>query len=169
MYDYRDERGTLLHPVVRFDPRTFDRAGPAVRRLDVGRQGRATCRVPATRTRSTARVSHEGEKDADALAALGLPATTTPSGAESWRDVYAQQIQAAGVPEIVAIPDNDEPGRAYVQRAAAALTRHGVRVRVLELPGLPPKGDVSDWRLGHTATSSPCSPTPPRSSRRRPP
>ena len=43
------------------------------------------------------------------------------------------------------IPDNDEPGRRHVQAVAQKLSRHAASIRVLELPGLPPKGDVSDW------------------------
>src|SRR4029453_13287782 len=45
----------------------------------------------------------------------------------------------------IACPDNDDAGRGYVQAAGAALIRLGISVRILALPGLPPKGDVSDW------------------------
>ena len=43
------------------------------------------------------------------------------------------------------LPDNDEAGRNHAQQVAQSL--HGIAesVRVVELPGLPPKGDVSDW------------------------
>ena len=87
----------------------------------------------------------EGEKDANALAALGLPSTTTPGGAAAWRDDYADQLAAAGVNEVIVLPDNDGPGREYATTVAAALTARGIRVRVLALPGLAEKGDVSDW------------------------
>jgi putative DNA primase/helicase len=46
---------------------------------------------------------------------------------------------------VVILPDNDEAGREHMNIVAASL--HGVAksVRVLVLPGLPPKGDVLDW------------------------
>ena len=87
----------------------------------------------------------EGPKDVDTLWSLGIPATTTPGGAKAWRDEYAQQIRDAGAEDLIACRDNDEAGLSYVRRAAAALTRPGVTVRMLDLPDLPLKGDVSDY------------------------
>ncbi|HEX7956344.1 MAG TPA: AAA family ATPase, partial [Pyrinomonadaceae bacterium] len=43
------------------------------------------------------------------------------------------------------IPDNDEPGREHAARVAQSLRGAAADVRVLSLPNLPPKGDVSDW------------------------
>jgi putative DNA primase/helicase len=47
--------------------------------------------------------------------------------------------------DIVILPDNDEPGRKHKKLVASKL--HGVakRIRILELPGLRPKGDIADW------------------------
>jgi hypothetical protein len=42
-------------------------------------------------------------------------------------------------------PDNDEPGRAHAHSIATNLAGVASEVKVLDLPGLPPKGDVSDW------------------------
>jgi hypothetical protein len=151
-YSYRDERGELLYEVVRFQPKTFrprrpDGRGGWLWNLDGVR--RVVYRLDELAEQRRVFLV-EGEKDADRLTAMGLPATTTPGGASAWRDDYADQIAAAGVEEVVAIPDNDEPGRAYVRTAATALKQRGVAVRVLELP-VPPKGDVSDWLdAGHT-------------------
>src|SRR5208337_2523575 len=50
----------------------------------------------------------EGEADADALAALGLVATTCPMGAGKWRKKFNQYFQGKGV---IILPDNDDPGR----------------------------------------------------------
>jgi hypothetical protein len=92
----------------------------------------------------------EGEKDADRLAALGLTATTNPMGAGKWREEYAEPLRGR---RVGLLPDHDEPGRKHAEQVAASLTRHGaVEVKVLPLPGLPDKGDVSDWlAAGHTA------------------
>ena len=86
----------------------------------------------------------EGEKDADALRALGAVATCNPmgSGKEKWLDEYSQALTGANV---VILPDNDEAGLAHAHRIAASLQGKARRVRVAELPGLAPKGDVSDW------------------------
>ena len=49
------------------------------------------------------------------------------------------------VPMSFLIPDNDDAGHKHVQEIGAALTGVAKRIRVLVLPGLPPKGDVADW------------------------
>jgi putative DNA primase/helicase len=47
--------------------------------------------------------------------------------------------------------DNDDDGRAYAAEVAGSLVAVGAGVRLVELPGLPAKGDVSDWLdAGHT-------------------
>jgi putative DNA primase/helicase len=154
VYDYTDERGTLLYQVVRFAPKDFRPRRPegtvgwvwdlqGVRRVIYRLQELAEQRRV---------VWVEGEKDVDRLWSLEIASTTSPSGASSWRDEYAGQIKNAGVEEVIACRDNDEPGLAYVRDAAAALTRLGILVRRLDLPGLPPGGDVSDWLdAGHDA------------------
>ena len=43
------------------------------------------------------------------------------------------------------VPDNDDPGRAYAAEAGRDLVGKAASLRLLELPGLPAKGDVSDW------------------------
>ncbi len=42
---------------------------------------------------------------------------------------------------------NDEAGRAYAEKVASILTglEPPATVKVVELPGLPPEGDVADW------------------------
>jgi putative DNA primase/helicase len=84
----------------------------------------------------------EGEKCADALWAIGVPATTTAGGSSSWRRFYTGFF---GGKRTLLLPDNDDPGHKYVQAAARDL--HGVAqvVRVLELPGLADGEDVVDW------------------------
>jgi hypothetical protein len=146
-YDYHAEDGTLLYQVVRFDPKDFrprrpDGSGGWSWNLDGVR--RVVYRLDELPEQRRVFLC-EGEKDADRLNALGLSATTTPGGAAGWRDGYAQQIRDAAVEEVVACRDNDDAGLRYQQTASRALARLGVSVRLLELPGLPPKGDVSDW------------------------
>ncbi|MGO9370828.1 MAG: AAA family ATPase, partial [Syntrophobacteraceae bacterium] len=43
------------------------------------------------------------------------------------------------------LPDNDAPGMKHAQSIAAGLIKVAKSVRILNLPDLKPKGDVSDW------------------------
>jgi len=90
----------------------------------------------------------EGEADADALAALGLAATTNPQGAGKWRAEFNEFFRGRWV---VIIPDNDDPGRKHALQVAQNLHGIATSVKVLELPELPEKGDASDWlKVGGT-------------------
>ena len=84
----------------------------------------------------------EGEKDADNLAALGLLATTNSGGAEKWTADLNQYFKDR---EVYILPDNDEPGERHAKQVVEELTPVAREVRVVRLPDLPPKGDVSDW------------------------
>jgi hypothetical protein len=84
----------------------------------------------------------EGEKDADALAALGFVATTASEGAGKWTPDLNEWFKGRTV-HILA--DNDKAGRDHAYQVAGNLHGAAAEVRVVELPGLPEKGDVSDW------------------------
>ena len=84
----------------------------------------------------------EGEKDADALQRLGLIATTNSEGAGCWTGDLDQHF-AGRVVFILA--DNDDAGAKHARRVAEHLAPVASDVRVVDLPGLPVKGDVSDW------------------------
>ncbi len=88
----------------------------------------------------------EGEKDADNLACLGLPegwaVSTNPQSAGKWPDDFERHFQAKAV---IILPDNDDPGRKHAQDVARNLHGVATSVKVVELSGLPEKGDVSDW------------------------
>jgi len=45
----------------------------------------------------------------------------------------------------VILPDNDEAGKKHAKIVAKNLYEIAKEIRIVELPGLPPKGDVSDW------------------------
>jgi putative DNA primase/helicase len=84
----------------------------------------------------------EGEKDVEALRALGLVATTNPMGVGKWRSHFSQALKGR---RVVVLPDNDDPGRKHAQEVAQSLSGIAAAAVVLELSSLPPKGDVSDW------------------------
>src|SRR5215813_12641509 len=84
----------------------------------------------------------EGEKDADNLAKLGFVSTTNSGGAGNWTDDLNEYFRDR---HVYIHEDNDEEGRKRVQRIAGALDPIAASVRVIRLPGLQSKGDVSDW------------------------
>lgn len=99
----------------------------------------------------------EGEKDCDNLrAAIGgdrdalfaqVAVTTSPRGAGKWLEDYS--IYFAGK-QVLILPDNDDAGRKHAKMIAASVYRYAPQVKILELPGLPEKGDVSDYLKEHT-------------------
>jgi hypothetical protein len=84
----------------------------------------------------------EGEKDADTLAAFGLVATTNSCGAEKWTEEHNEYFVGR---DVYILPDNDEAGARHAKQVLEQLTGFARQIRVVNLPGLPEKGDVSKW------------------------
>ena len=142
-YSYYDEKGALLYEAVRYDPKDFRQRRPdgtGGYHWNLQDTRRVLYRLPellASKPGATVYVV-EGEKDADALANMGLLATCNVGGAGKWKPEYSKHLAGRWV---IVLPDNDEPGRAHAKQVIAS-TPGAV---ALELPNLPPKGDVSDW------------------------
>ena len=153
VYDYKDEKGLLLFQVVRFQGKQYrqrrpDGSGGWIWGIKDVR--RVLYRLPELQGKATVYVI-EGEKDADRLWGLGIPATTCPMGAGKWRDEYTDQLKASGVERVVILPDNDDEGRKHAEKVARSCIKADLQVKTVHLPDLPPKGDVSDWLgMGHT-------------------
>jgi hypothetical protein len=144
VYDYATPDGEILFQVVRYEGEGLDKT--FLQRRPDGRSGWLSGRGepilycwPELASRPSEPVYIvEGEKDADRLIAAGLLATTVPNG--SWPD----DLSPLKGRKVYVLPDNDEPGEKKVATAMEKL--QGVAtVRRVELPHLPPKGDVSDW------------------------
>jgi hypothetical protein len=84
----------------------------------------------------------EGEKCADAVAALGYLATTASEGAGKWTAELNEHFKGRNV---FILPDNDSPGAKYAQTIAQSLQSVAREVRVVDLGGLEEKEDVADW------------------------
>ena len=159
-YEYDDGAGNILYRT-----RRLEKAGEKKRfvaeRLEGGRWVNGlgeTRRVPYRLTQigealSSAALTDkpfppiyfvEGERKADKLAGWGLLATAIAFGAGGWRDEYAQITALVDAP-IVILPDNDSKGREFAEAVAASIIAAGGRAHILELPGLPEKGDIVDW------------------------
>lgn len=146
-FPYKNEEGQLLYEVVRREPKGF-----AQRRPD-GTNGwlwnlkdtrRVLYRLPEILVQDPDEVVFvcEGEKDVDRLFSLGLIGTTNSGGAGKWRKEYSKSLAERNV---CILPDNDEPGRAHARQVARSLIGVAKSIKVLQLPALPDKGDVSDW------------------------
>jgi putative DNA primase/helicase len=85
----------------------------------------------------------EGEKDADnGMERLGLTTTTCPMGAKHFKPHYAGYLTGA---HVVVVADNDGPGGEHAEKVARELLPFVASVKVLRLPDLPEKGDLTDW------------------------
>lgn len=145
-YSYQDEKGKVLYQAVRLSPKSFRQRQPTGSGWAWNLEGvrRVLFRLPELLKAPRTETIHvvEGEKDVLALVALGLQATTNVGGAGKWKPEYCEALR--GHP-VVILPDNDEPGRRHAIHVATLLTGVAASVKVVGLPGLPPKGDVSDW------------------------
>ena len=89
----------------------------------------------------------EGEKDVDNLAKIGFVATCNSEGADNgngkkWTPDLNRYFKDR---DVYILPDNDAPGRQHAEHVARNLDPVAKSVRIVELPGLPHKGDVSNW------------------------
>jgi hypothetical protein len=71
-------------------------------------------------------------------------------GAGKWSGEYNKYFEG----RLVAIlPDNDTAGKKHAEQVANSLFGIAAEIRIVDLPGLPEKGDVSDWLdAGHDKT-----------------
>jgi hypothetical protein len=166
-YDYTDENGELLFQKVRNPPgskqrfwqRRPDEKGGWINNTRDTRK--VLYRLPdvieAIANERTILVV-EGEKDADNLWRIGVPATCNPDGAadvgkaSKWYPEYSEMLRGG---DIVVIPDNDAAGYAHADATAKMSVGTAKRVRRLDLAkhwtGMPAKADMSDWlAAGHT-------------------
>ena len=143
-YQYRDEKGELRFEVVRYLPKDFRQRRPD------GHGGylpnlrgvaRVLYKLPELLEAKPGRFVFvsEGEKDADAIAKLGLVATTTSGGAGKAGLTDLDPLHGR---KVVICADADEPGRKHAQELAQLLHGKAAGLRVLEVPG---HKDAADW------------------------
>lgn len=154
-YDYHDERGKLLYQVVRWEPKGFSQRRPKVD-VPQGRDDwdwnmegvrRVLYHLPelvANRNDPNPRAVWivEGEKDVLSMAEINLLATTNSGGAGKWDQSFSEVL--AGL-RVFIIPDNDDPGIEHANYISSSLSGIAASVKIVELPDLAEKEDVSDW------------------------
>jgi hypothetical protein len=157
-FDYRDESGAVRYRVFRYvlptGKKTFTQHPPDGRG---GWKHGAGCmdgvaplpyRLPELLRSAPADDTVwvvEGEKAAEALAAHDLVATTNHGGSKVAHKTWPHFLGYFRGRDCVVLPDNDETGRAHALKVCGYLRGVAASVKLLELPGLPPKGDVVDW------------------------
>lgn len=148
-YNYTDERGKLLYQVVRKIGKRFMQRRPVE-----GQEGRwqwglgkllpVPFQLPKfSKVELIACV--EGEKDALRLSREGWLGTCNNGGAGNFKPELAAHFSGK---HVAIFPDNDEPGRKHADMVAKILHPLTASVRIVEIPGLPLKGDVSDYLDG---------------------
>jgi hypothetical protein len=157
-HSYKDEKSVELYQAVRKEfynaPKKITQRRPDGKGgwlWSLGDTRRVLYRLPellAADLKATVYVA-EGEPKVDALLHQGLVATCNVGGAGNWRPEYSQALAGR---HVVILPDNDEPGRKHAQQVLASIWPHVASAKIVEIPGLEPKGDIYDWlQAGHTA------------------
>lgn len=149
VYRYRNESGETIFETVRLrDPKDFRQRHPKAGggySYSLNGCRRVPYRLPelieAVKAGRTIYIP-EGEKDCDSLTRIGLDSTTNPMGACKWTPELSPYLRGA---DVVILPDNDGKGREHAQDVARKLSGIAKTIRILALPNLPEKGDVSDW------------------------
>ena len=154
-YDYRNEDGDVVVQVCRYEPKDFRQRRPDRREgwvWDAKGVKHVPYRLPELCEAKKSAIVYivEGEKDAEALHAIGCVATCNIGGAGKWRDAYNEHFRGR---KVVVIPDNDSAGRNHAEDVAKNLDGVAKSVKVVHLPRGDDKADVSDWlEDGHTKT-----------------
>lgn len=146
-YSYQAEHGRLAYQTVRYEPKDFRQRRPDEKGqwiYDLRGVTRIPYRLPELLKAPLGELVYvvEGEKDADSLAHHGLVATTNVGGAGNWQESCNRYFKGR---HVVILPDNDDKGRDHAKKVKAALHGIAASIKVVELPDLPEKSDVSDW------------------------
>jgi len=145
-YDYFDAQGVLAYQVQRFYPKSFKQRRPD------GNGGwiynlKGVVSFPYLLPQILGRPDEtiyivEGEQCADAMANQGLLATTNSGGAGNWRPALNHYFLGR---DVVILPDNDDAGRSHAHKVSKQLFGTARTIKILELPDLPPRGDIINW------------------------
>ena len=155
VYQYHNKRGDLLFEVCRFEGKGFRLRRPDPDNPDKyiwNSRGVEPVPYNLVSMQKTSRIFIcEGEKDAHSLEFdFDVCATTNALGAANWKPELNQYFKDK---RVVILPDNDKAGRERGETIAQSLTGIAKVVKVINLPGLMEKGDVTDWiEAGHTKT-----------------
>ncbi|PLS83846.1 MAG: hypothetical protein CYG60_21085 [Actinobacteria bacterium] len=151
-YNYEDEHFELLYQATRHDPKEFRQRQPDGRGGWIWSVTNPPVRlVPYCLPELLASAGDEdgdvvlvceGEADVDRAWTMNFTATCNPMGAGKWRPEYSEHLRGRNV---VILPDNDEAGREHGESVARSVYGKAASVKVLDLPGVGPGGDLREW------------------------
>ena len=152
VYRYTDEAGEELFCVCRFEgkgkdgQKTFSQCKPDGLTWSMGGVPVVLFNLPKI-LKEPAVCFCEGEKDCETLIEKDFPATTSPMGAKSLKKLQEEHklLDILSGKIIYIFPDNDKPGREYALDVANLLHGKAKEIRLIELPGLTDKEDVTDF------------------------
>lgn len=164
-WTYRDAEKRVLGLVKRFE--TTDEKG-ATKKLVVpyflpdeegnwkkggGKKPRALFNLPGI-TNSKSIVVVEGEKCAEALMQLGVPATTSCGGAHGVKE--ADWSPFAKTEKVYLLPDADGPGEVYIEQVAQQIYLANPKAKffALRIEGVDGE-DIVDWMRWHMPATIP--------------
>lgn len=147
-YDYTDADGNLLYQVLRKPGKKFTQRRPKGNGgwvWNMKEVSRVLYQLPYLKDypREDWVFVVEGEKDANNLRKHNLFATCNSGGAGKW-DTVADLSPLHGR-RVAILPDNDQAGRDHALQVAASLHGKVAELKIVDLSGLPEKGDISDW------------------------
>ena len=143
-YEYQDEAGVTQHSVTRLEhpsrKKEFVQASAAGGNSLKGVK-RMLYLLPKWKDKTWVCLC-EGEKCADAVAALGIPATTNCGGAGNWEEHYDEWLEGKG---LIIFEDNDDAGRARTAMLAPRLIKICKPLKIVSFPKEEKGFDVADW------------------------
>jgi hypothetical protein len=144
-YPYHDRAGNILAVVRRYEPGGLDEYGKPKKTFRASPSfpnPRPLYRVPQI-IQSTHIVLCEGERKANALASLGIEATTAMGGANT--KIEEVDWSPLARKTVTLWPDKDKAGEEYMRRVAPVLTSLGCQVGIVTPPAdKPAKWDAYD-------------------------
>lgn len=153
VYNYYDANGGKRAEKVRYDDKTFTWRYEDENGKTVWKKPQNVCllynlHILANYPKDKPIYIVEGEKDADTLVRLKVPAVCTPDGAGpgKFRSEYIKWFRDR---QVIILSDNDEIGRQYMEEEASKIEPVAASVKVLDLCDLwaemPEHGDISDY------------------------
>ncbi|MEI6610717.1 MAG: CHC2 zinc finger domain-containing protein [Deltaproteobacteria bacterium] len=148
-FDYHNPDGALLYWKERMEPGKNGREKEFFFYHGNGESGRKSDPVlynlPSV-LQAASIIITEGELKANIVNAWEIEShagTTMDTGAQS--KLNELMIDQLASKRIVILPDNDEPGIMYALNICKVLNSKCPSIKVVQLPGLPAKGDIVDW------------------------
>lgn len=151
-YIYRDQFGKEKFRVRRYnDPKRFVQGHIKDGKWVSNIQGIASripyrvekwCKAPVDAYTADPVIIVEGEKDVENLEKLGFHATCNAGGAGKFFTEHSKYFENR---RIIIIPDNDDAGKLHVAQIIQCVSHLIKEIKIIELPGLQEKQDISDW------------------------